>query len=49
MGRRSFEVFTSTGGAEGGPLPTYVYSRSLPEGTRNGVTFVATRCRTSGH
>ena len=40
MGRRSFEVFTSTGGAEGGPLPTFVYSRSLPEGSRDGVTFV---------
>jgi dihydrofolate reductase len=40
MGRRSFEVFTATGGAEGGPIPTYVYSRSLPVGTREGVTFV---------
>jgi dihydrofolate reductase len=40
MGRRSFDVFTSTGGAPGGPLPTYVYSRTLPEGTRDGATFV---------
>lgn len=40
MGRRSFDVFLSTGGAQGGPLPTYVYSRSLPEGTRDGATFV---------
>ena len=40
MGRRSFEVFTSTGGAEGGPMPTFVYSRTLPEGTRDGATFV---------
>ncbi len=40
MGRRSFEVFTATGGAVGGPIPTYVYSRSLPVGTREGVTFV---------
>ena len=40
MGRRSFDVFTSTGGAEGGPLPTFVYSRTLPEGTRDGATFV---------
>jgi dihydrofolate reductase len=41
MGRRSFDVFTSTGGAVGEPLPTFVYSRTLPEGTRDGVTFVA--------
>ena len=41
MGRRSFDVFTATGGAEGGPLPTFVYSRTLPEGTRDGVTFVS--------
>jgi dihydrofolate reductase len=40
MGRRSYEVFASTGGAPGPSLPTYVYSRSLPEGTRDGVTFV---------
>ena len=40
MGRRSYEVFGVTGGAEGPPMPTYVYSRTLPEGDRNGVTFV---------
>ena len=39
MGRRSYEVFVATGGAPGGPIPTYVYSRSLPEGERHGVTF----------
>lgn len=39
MGRRSYEVFVSTGGAEGPALPTYVYSRTLPEGERDGVTF----------
>ena len=39
MGRVSYEVFTATGGAVGGPLPTWVCSRTLPEGTRNGVTF----------
>ena len=37
MGRRSYEVFVSTGGAPGAPLPTYVYSRSLPEGERDGI------------
>lgn len=40
MGRRSYEVFASTGGAPGPALPTYVYSRTLPEGTRSGATFV---------
>jgi dihydrofolate reductase len=40
MGRRSYEVFVSTGGAPGPALPTYVYSRTLPEGARDGVTFV---------
>ncbi len=39
MGRRSYEVFQATGGAPGPALPTYVYSRTLPEGERNGVTF----------
>lgn len=39
MGRKSYEVFVSTGGAPGPALPTYVYSRTLPEGERNGVTF----------
>jgi dihydrofolate reductase len=43
MGRRSYSVFVATGGGEGPampPLPTYVYSRTLPEGERSGVTFV---------
>ena len=40
MGRRSYDVFVGTGGAVGPALPTYVYSRSLPEGERDGVTFV---------
>jgi dihydrofolate reductase len=40
MGRRSYEVFGATGGAPGPPLPTYVYSRTLPEGERDGATFV---------
>jgi dihydrofolate reductase len=39
MGRRSYDVFVSTGGAVGPALPTYVYSRTLPEGDRDGVTF----------
>ena len=39
MGRRSYDVFLATGGAVGPPLPTYVYSRTQPEGEREGVTF----------
>jgi dihydrofolate reductase len=39
MGRRSYDVFMSTGSAVGLALPTYVYSRHLPEGERDGVTF----------
>lgn len=40
MGRHSFEVFKSTGRGVGPPLPTYVYSRTLPDGERDGATFV---------
>ena len=40
MGRRSYEVYVSTGGSPGPVLPVYVYSRTLPEGERDGVTFV---------
>ena len=40
MGRRSYEVYLSTGGGVGPELPVYVYSRTRPEGTRDGVTFV---------
>jgi dihydrofolate reductase len=39
MGRRSYEVFVSTGGAVGPAIPTYVYSRTVAEGERDGVTF----------
>jgi dihydrofolate reductase len=38
MGRRSYDVFAATGGAVGPDLPTCVYSRTLPEGPRDGVT-----------
>jgi dihydrofolate reductase len=40
MGRRSYEVFVATGGAPDLELPTWVCSRTLPEGRREGVTFV---------
>jgi dihydrofolate reductase len=40
MGRKSYDVYLSTGGGVGPALPTYVYSRTLPEGERDGVTFV---------
>ena len=39
MGRRSYDVSVASGGGESSGLPTYVYSRTLPEGTRGGVTF----------
>lgn len=39
MGRRSYEVFAGTGPPEGPAMPTYVYSRTLPEGERSGVQF----------
>ena len=39
MGRVSYDVFVATGGAVGPPMPTWVYSRTLPEGERDGVTF----------
>ncbi|MGB2714836.1 MAG: dihydrofolate reductase family protein [Vicinamibacterales bacterium] len=40
MGRRSYEVFAGSGAPEGPAPPTYVYSRTLSEGQRDGVTFV---------
>ena len=40
MGRKSYGVFAATGGAPDASLPTYVYSRSLEEGERHGITFV---------
>jgi dihydrofolate reductase len=39
MGRRSYEVSLAAGGGMGSEMPTYVYSRTLPEGERDGVTF----------
>ena len=40
MGRRSYDVFAATGGGAGPALPAYVYSRTLPAGERQGLTFV---------
>ena len=40
MGRKSYEVYVASGGGEGPALPVYVYSRTLPEGTRQDVTIV---------
>jgi dihydrofolate reductase len=39
MGRHSYGVFVATGGAPEVTLPTYVYSRTLPEGERDGISF----------
>jgi dihydrofolate reductase len=41
MGRRSYDVYVATGGGVGPSLPTYVYSRTLSEGDRGGVTFAS--------
>jgi dihydrofolate reductase len=38
MGRRSYDVYVASGGAPGLALPVFVYSRTLPEGERDGVT-----------
>jgi dihydrofolate reductase len=40
MGRRSYDVFAAEGAPPGPALPTYVYSRTLPEGARDNITFV---------
>jgi dihydrofolate reductase len=40
MGRRSYDVFAAEGAPPGPALPTYVYSRTLPEGVRDNITFV---------
>ena len=42
MGRKAYELSAGSGGGGGGlgpNLPTYVYSRTLPEGERDGMTF----------
>ena len=39
MGRRSYEVVAAEGAPPGPKMPVYVYSRTLPEGARKGVTF----------
>lgn len=40
MGRKSYEISLTTAGTPTLPMPTYVYSRTLPEGERDGATFV---------
>ena len=40
MGRVSYEVYLATGGSPGPVLPVSVCSRTLNEGTRDGVTVV---------
>src|SRR5688500_17196091 len=40
MGRRSYDVYTATGGSPGPKLPVYVCSRTLAAGERDGVTYV---------
>lgn len=40
MGRKSYDVYVATGGGVGPSLPVVVSSRTIPAGTREGVTFV---------
>jgi dihydrofolate reductase len=40
MGRGSYDVYLATGGSPGPKLPVYICSRTLPEGERDGVTFI---------
>jgi dihydrofolate reductase len=39
MGRRAYEVFSAEGTPPAPKMPVYVYSRTVSEGTRKGVTF----------
>jgi dihydrofolate reductase len=39
MGRRSYDAVVAMGEGRPMPMPTYVYSRTLPEGERDGMTF----------
>jgi dihydrofolate reductase len=38
MGRKSYEVYLAAGSGDNPQLPVYVFSRTLPAGTRDGVT-----------
>lgn len=39
MGRRSYDAVVATAERHAMPMPTYVYSRTLPDGERDGMTF----------
>lgn len=39
MGRKTYEVAKALGGGRGDKLATYVMSRTLPPGEREGITF----------
>ncbi|HEV1287868.1 MAG TPA: dihydrofolate reductase family protein [Bryobacteraceae bacterium] len=40
MGRKTYEVALKMGGSFGSPMKSYVMSRTLPSGERDGVHFV---------
>lgn len=45
MGRKTYDVSVAMGGGSfGASIAAYVFSRSLPAGERNGVTFVNQNC-----
>src|SRR5688572_3879470 len=39
MGRKTFDVASAMGGGFGGPMKSYVFSRTKPPGERKGITF----------
>ena len=41
MGRKTYDVALKMGGGFGGPMVSYVFSRTLPAGERDGVIFTS--------
>lgn len=41
MGRKTYDVAKKMGGSFGGPMVSYVFSRTLPAGERDGVIFTS--------
>lgn len=41
MGRKTYEVALKMGGSFGGSMRSYVFSRTLPSGERDGLTFTS--------
>ncbi len=41
MGRKTYDVAMKMGGGFGGPMASYVFSRTLPPGERDGLIFTS--------